>query len=54
MNSYEVAIKEIHYGKVTVNAENEEEARLVAEESLSLGITSWGDVDIEVEEVREV
>lgn len=47
--TYVFDVKEISYGSVSVEADNEEEAREKAWEEYNYGNTYWGDSDIDIE-----
>lgn len=54
MNSYEVSLKEIHHCVVIVNAQDEDEAKEMAHQAFSEGVTDERGVDIEIDEVNEL
>ena len=49
MMKYVFDVKEISYGSVSVEANNEEEAREMAWEEYNYGNTYWGDSDVDIE-----
>jgi len=54
MNKYEVNIKRTEYGFVTVEAENEDEARTKAYNAYCNGNVNWGDEETETQEVTKI
>lgn len=51
---YEVGVKEISYGFVTVEANSPEEAQELAYDLVLEGQANWGKMDVETGEVKEV
>lgn len=47
--TYVFGVKEISYGSVSVEAENEEEAKEKAWDEYHNGNTYWGDSDVDIE-----
>lgn len=56
MKEYTFYYTETNYGVISVEAENEEQARELANECASEGDVSWGDSDgaLELDEVKEI
>jgi len=54
MKKYEVYVKEVSYGMIVVEAENEDQAWDRATEVYEEGNTSWGKLDFDITEVHEV
>mgnify|MGYP000180020175 FL=1 len=51
---YTVHVKDISYGVIEVEAENEDQAKELADEQYSMGNTIWqsGEYELEVEEIK--
>lgn len=47
--TYVFDVKEINYGSISVEADNEEEAREKTYDEYAAGNTYWGDSDVEID-----
>ena len=51
---YEVYVKEVSYGTIVVEAENEDQAWDKATEAYGEGKTSWGKLDFDIKDIHQV
>lgn len=54
MKTYRVTVREINYGTIVVQAENDEEAYEKAWDELMEGEVEWGKVHSDIEYISEV